>query len=144
MTQTPVEVPAYSDARLAWGEERCYVVRAVERISDLTIESDASPPACVTPADTFPPAAPKGLQSSPLEGAVNLIWDANPEKDVVGYIVLRGPSADSLRPITDGPIQLTTYLDKVPPGERYTYAVKAVDRAGNTSEPSKTVEEAAR
>jgi hypothetical protein len=144
LTQTPVDTAAYSDNRIAWGEERCYVVRAVEKLAGLTIESEPSPSTCKTLVDTFPPAPPKGLQSSPLEGGVNLIWDASTEKDLAGYIVLRGASADALQAITDAPVQVTTYLDKVPPGERFTYAVKAVDKAGNASRLSNTVEEAAR
>jgi len=144
LTRTPVSEPTYADSRITWGEERCYAVRAVEKIGDLTIESDATPAACKTLKDTFPPAAPKGLQSSPLEGAINLIWDPNTEKDIAGYIVLRGTSADSMQPVTDAPLQVTTFLDKVPSGERFTYAVKAVDKAGNAGPPSNTVEEAAR
>ena len=144
LTQTPIAETQYSDARIAWGEERCYLVRTVERVSDLPIESIARPPTCVKLEDTFPPAPPANLQSSPLEGAINLIWDANAEKDLAGYIVLRGPSPDALSPITETPIQMTTFLDRVQPGVRYTYAVRAVDKAGNASAPSRSVEEAAR
>src|SRR5262249_33666194 len=93
LTRTPTAEPTYSDERSAWGEERCYTIRAVETIGDLTIESDAPPPSCVTPVDTFPPAPPANLQSSPGEGSVSLIWDPNSEKDLAGYVVLRGDSA---------------------------------------------------
>jgi hypothetical protein len=144
LTPTPIAGSEYSDDRIVWGEERCYVVRAVETVGDLRIESDAPPPVCKTLRDTFPPAPPANLQSSPLEGAINLIWDANTEKDLAGYVVLRGTTADALEPITDAPIPVTTFLDRVPAGVRYTYAVKAVDKAGNASEPSRAVEEAAR
>ncbi len=129
---------------MTWGEERCYVVRSVEIVADLPIESDAVAPVCATLRDTFAPAPPANLQSSPLEGAINLIWDANTEKDLAGYIVLRGTAPDALAPITDSPLPVTTFLDRVPAGVRYTYAVQAVDRAGNASEPSRSVEEAAR
>src|SRR5262249_12389557 len=144
LTRTPTAEPTYSDERIAWGEERCYTIRAVETIGDLTIESDAPPPSCVTPVDTFPPAPPANLQSSPAEGSVSLIWDPNSEKDLAGYVVLRGDSAATLEPITPEPIQETTFRDQVAVGRRFTYAVKAVDKAGNQSKPSKTVEEAAR
>jgi hypothetical protein len=144
LTRTPVAAPEYSDARVTWGEERCYVVRSVETVGDLPIESDAAAPVCTTLRDTFAPAPPANLQSSPLEGAINLIWDANTEKDLAGYIVLRGTTPDAMTPITESPLQVTTFLDRVPAGVRYTYAVQAVDRAGNASEPSPPVEEAAR
>jgi hypothetical protein len=144
LTKTPVAEPTYSDARIAWGEERCYTIRAVETLGDLTIESDAPEPVCKTLTDTFPPAPPANLQSSPGEGSISLIWDPNSEKDLAGYIVLRGESAATLQPITPEPIQETTFRDQVAVGRRLTYAVKAVDKAGNQSGLSKTVEEAAR
>jgi predicted small lipoprotein YifL len=144
LTRAPIAEPEYSDGRVTWGEERCYVVRSVEIVAGLPIESEAVAPVCATLRDTFAPAPPANLQSSPLEGAINLIWDANTEKDLAGYIVLRGTAPDALSPITDSPLQVTTFLDRVAAGVRYTYAVKAVDRAGNASEPSRTVEEAAR
>ena len=45
-------------SRIVWGEERCYVVRAVERTAALSVESEAAA-RCTTLVDTFPPAAPK-------------------------------------------------------------------------------------
>ncbi len=145
LTTTPLAEPTFLDSRIAWGEQRCYTVRAVESLSDLTIESDAPPPVCDTLKDTFPPAAPARLQSSPQEGAISLIWDANTESDLDGYIVFRGPSADALAPMVTSPIQLTQFRDEnLQPGVRYVYVVKAVDKAGNTSAASNAVEEAAR
>jgi hypothetical protein len=145
LTTTPLAEPTFHDSRITWGEQRCYAARSVETLSDLTIESDAPPPVCKTLHDTFPPAAPARLQSSPQEGAISLIWDANAETDLDGYIVLRGPSADSLKPIVSAPIQLTQFRDEnLEPGVRYVYVVKAVDKAGNSSAASNAVEEAAR
>jgi fibronectin type 3 domain-containing protein len=145
LNTTPVAEPTFSDPRIAWGEKRCYIVRAVETFSDLIIESDAAPATCKTLVDTFPPAPPANLQSSPQEGAVTLIWDPNTEQDLDGYIVLRGASADALEPITAELIHVTQFRDEhLEPGVRFTYAIKAVDKAGNTSAPSNRVEEAAR
>jgi hypothetical protein len=144
LTRTPIATPKYVDNRIVWGEERCYVVRAVQALGDLTVESAAAEPVCKTPTDTFAPAAPVNLQSTPTEGAINLIWDANTEKDLAGYIVLRGSSAATLQPVVTAPIQDTTFRDEVAPGIRFVYAVKAVDRAGNQSSLSTLVEEAAR
>ena len=108
----------------------------------------ASPVTCVTPKDTFPPAAPKSLAAVAGPGAISLIWDANEEADLAGYVVLRGeaPGAE-LRAITSEPIRETTYRDTtVQPGVRYVYAVVAVDRATpqNVSAQSNRVEETAR
>jgi hypothetical protein len=144
LTKSPVEKTTYEDARIAWGEQRCYAVRAIESLNDLTVESDASAPACVTLTDTFPPAAPKNLQAVPSEGVISLIWDANTEQDLAGYLVFRGKSADALLAITESTVAEPTFKDTAPSGATFTYAVKAVDKAGNASALSNRVQETAR
>ena len=145
LTSAPVTAAKYEDTRLDWGAKRCYVVRAAERIAGAVVESDPSTPACETLTDTFPPAAPKALGAIASEGAINLIWEPNTEKDLAGYLVLRGTAGSAtLQPITPMPIQETSFRDGVPPGVTYIYAVKAVDRAGNASDESARVSETAR
>ena len=53
------------------------------------------------------------------------------------------PSVD-LMPVTTGTIAESTFTDTVEAGVRYTYAIQAVDTAGNASALSATVEETAR
>ena len=145
LTASSIAELKYSDTRIAWGETRCYSVRAAEKIGGATIESDSGPPACKTLVDTFPPAAPKRLAAISSEGAIGLIWEPNAEKDLAGYVVLRGDSADgTLQPVTPAPIQETVFRDPVASGVTYTYAVVAVDKAGNTSPPSARATETAR
>jgi hypothetical protein len=145
LTNQPVTEPRYEDKRMDWGATRCYTVRTVETIAGLTIQSEALPPRCETLKDTFPPAAPRDLQAVPGEGRIDLIWESNNEKDLAGYIVLRGLTpADKLEPITPAPIQQSTFTDTVPAGVRYWYAVQAVDKAGNASPLSDRKNEAAR
>ena len=144
LTKSPVAEPTYNDNRIAWGAERCYVVRTVETLGTLSIESDAPPPACATLVNTFPPAAPKELHAVAGEKSINLIWEPNPEKDLAGYIVLRGLAPDALAAVTPKPIEEARYTDVVPPGVRYVYAVQAMDKAGNVGPMSNRVEEAAR
>ena len=145
LTRTPVAEPRYVDARVVWGERRCYTVRTVLTLGASSLESDEPAPGCVTLVDRFPPAAPKGLSAVPSEGAISLIWEPNTESDLRGYIVLRASApGETLQPITSAPIAQTTLKDAVVAGVRYVYAVRAVDEAGNLSEPSERVEEAAR
>jgi fibronectin type 3 domain-containing protein len=76
-----------------------------------------------------------------------LIWEPNTEKDLAGYLVLRGESGGPLSPLTKEPIQETTYRDTtVRPGTTYEYAVVAVDNAPtpNRSDYSNRVTEVAR
>ena len=143
----------YTDRRLAFGEERCYVVRAVHVFGAARLESPSSPPVCITPADTFPPVAPKNLVAVGSEGGVSLIWEANNEADLDGYIILRGAvgaggaAPATLTPIITEPVRDTTYRDTTAkPNVRYVYAVVAVDKTTprNTSPESNRVEESAR
>ena len=148
LNAVPLQVTSFERPGVSFGSEECFVVRSAVVTGNLTIESPASPPACVTPVDTFAPAAPKELVANATEGAINLLWTANTESDFAGYIVLRGEApGETLQAITPTPITDTTYSDKtVTPGVRYVYAVVAVDRATppNTSPQSNRVEETAR
>ncbi|MGH9313335.1 MAG: hypothetical protein ACRD1S_09065, partial [Vicinamibacterales bacterium] len=131
LNAAPLKTPPYTDARLAFGVERCYVVRAVAAIEGGVVEGDSSAPACVTPRDTFAPAAPTGLTVVGGQGVISLIWDANAEPDLAGYLILRGEApGEKLTALTPAPIRETTYRDEsVKPGVRYVYVVVAVDTA---------------
>jgi predicted small lipoprotein YifL len=144
LTTAPLAEPRYDDARMDWEHERCYGIRALESFGDLKIESEMTEPACVTPIDTFPPAAPRGLRAVGTEGAISLIWDANAEADLGGYLVMRGESPESMKPVTRSAVQDTTFRDTVPAGVRFFYAIVAVDKAGNRSKASEAVEETAK
>jgi hypothetical protein len=83
------------------------------------------------------------------EGAINLIWEPNGEPDLGGYVVLRGDApGDTLQPLTTAPITEASYRDAaVIPGQRYVYAVVAMDNrfpVPNLSVESERVEETAR
>ena len=137
LTEQPLAAPPFVDPRIAWGTERCYTVRAVHSIGPLSVESGPAPPVCQRLTDTFAPAAPKGLVAVASEGAINLIWDANADKDLAGYLVLRAPaSTGQFSPVTEEPVHDTTFTDKVQPGVPFVYAIVAVDTNGNRSAPS--------
>jgi hypothetical protein len=145
----PLATLTFDDPRVEFGLERCYEVRTVEAAGTLlTVESDPSPPVCVTAVDTFPPAAPANLAAVGSEGAINLIWDPSSDPDLAGYVVLRGEAGGgTLAAITPAPIKETTYRDAaVTRGTRYVYAVVALDTASpqNVSVESNRVEETAR
>jgi len=145
LTKSPVADPAFTDTRMTWGAERCYVVRTVETIAGVSVESGAAAAPCRKLVDTFPPAAPKELHAVAGEGSINLIWAPSGEKDLAGYIVLRGTASDAtLQPLTPKPIPDARFTDQVRPGVAYTYAVQAVDKAGNVSAMSNRVDETAR
>ena len=147
LTKTPLDVPKFSDTRMVWGQERCYVIVAAQTVGGTTIESDAPPPACKKLVDTFPPAAPKDIRAIASEGTISLIWEPNTEKDLAGYVVLRGVEpAPTLQAVTSEsePMSEPSFKDAVQPGIAYVYAVRAVDKAGNMSPLSARVVETAR
>ena len=142
----PVAEPKFEVSSADFGREQCFQVRSVQVLQNVGIEGAASPPVCVTPRDIFPPAAPQGLNLLVLEGAIELVWDANTEPDFAGYTVLRASApGETLRPLTPVPIRETTFRDtSVASGTHYVYAVVAADRAGNVSPQSAQVEGTAR
>ena len=148
LNDKPLTSPGFSRPGVTFGEEECFAVRTAFVTGNATLESEPSSPVCVTPADTFAPAAPASLTAVGVAGAVNLIWERNAESDLAGYLVLRGEApGDTLLPVTAAPITETTYRDTTAvPGVRYVYAVVAVDNATppNRSAPSNRVEESAR
>lgn len=131
-----------------FGAERCFVVRPVDVIGGAPVAGLASEAGCVTPVDTFPPAPPQRLAAIAGVDVINLIWEPNTEPDLAGYLVLRGAApGDTLQALTPTPIRETTYRDQsVRRGERYVYAVVAVDSATpqNVSGQSNRVEESSR
>jgi fibronectin type 3 domain-containing protein len=148
LTPAASSTTTWRDERFEVGVERCYAVRTVATNGNVAFESALSPPACVKTVDVFPPTAPTKLEAVASEAAISLIWEASPEADVAGYIVLRGEApTNALAPITAAPIKETTYRDTtVKSGVRYVYAVVAVDKATpeNVSPQSSRVEETAR
>ncbi len=148
LNPAPVPDGKFERAGVTFGTEECFTLRAIEKVANVSIESTPSQPVCLTPRDTFAPAAPKGLSIVAGSGTMNLGWDANTEADLAGYVVLRGEApGDTLQPLTPAPITATSYEDKtVKPGVRYAYAIVAVDKATppNRSAPSARLEETAR
>jgi hypothetical protein len=148
LNPAPLSVLTFEDPAMAFGVERCYVLRMVEARPNGRVEGPSSPEVCITPVDTFPPQAPRSLAAVGSEGAVNLIWEPNTERDLGGYIVLRGlAGGGALTALTPTPIKETTYRDaQVTRGQRYVYAIVAVDTVTpqNVSVESNRVEETAR
>lgn len=148
INSSALTAPTFEHTGVAFGQEQCYRVRSIALVDGVSLEGEPSAPHCVTPRDEFPPAAPRGLAAVPTAGQISLIWDANSEKDLAGYLVLRGDAPDGpLTAITPAPIRETSYRDgTVKPGMRYIYAIVAVDTAtpSNTSAQSDRVEETAR
>lgn len=148
LNPAPLETATFAVDGVAFGEERCYVVRSLTTIGGATLESPASTPVCVTPLDTFPPPAPTALEAVGGAGVISLIWESVEAADLAGYLVFRGDEGgETATLLTPSPIRDSSFEDRgVTPGVRYSYIVVAVDSATppNRSAPSNRAEETAR
>jgi hypothetical protein len=145
----PVDGFTFDDPQEVDGRRHCYVVSAVRGTGEKAVEGHRSKEACVTTVDVFPPDAPTGVSPIAVEGAISLVWEANAERDLRGYYVLRGEDgSETLTRITNDVVKETRYTDpNVKSGVRYVYAVTAVDNGSpqaNVSVESERVEVTAR
>jgi hypothetical protein len=134
----------YRDTLFDFGKTYAYIVRSAVLVNGNALESTDSPPAIVSPRDTFPPAPPQNVVAAVLPGAtpgsvlVDLSWSINLETDFAGYRVYRSEQQDTRGTLITPELLLApAYRDtSVEPGRRYWYSVTAVDRAGNESDAS--------
>jgi chitodextrinase len=121
---------AYTDTGLSPGTQYTYTVRALDAAGNTSVDS---PPATITTsvaADTVPPTAPATLTAGNVTtSSVDLTWAAATDNvGVTGYRVVRNGT------VLPGTVTALAYTDTgLSPGTQYTYTVRAVDAAGNTS-----------
>lgn len=148
LTDAPVAGTTTQVAGVTFGRARCFLVRGLDTIDGVDVEGPASAPICATPADTFPPPAPSGLEAVGGASVISLIWEGVDAPDLLGYLVLRGENGgEPTTVLTTAPISASSFEDRtVTPGTRYVYVVVAVDSAtpSNRSGPSNRAEETAR
>ena len=108
-----------------------YTVRAIDAAGNL---SDPSNTASVTVPDSIKPTVPGSLTATAGTGQVVLNWTAATDNaGVTGYRVYRsGTQVGSVNGTT-----LTYTHTGLVPGA-YSYTVRAIDAAGNLSDPSNT------
>ncbi len=91
----------------------------------------------VNPIDFSAPSAPTGLLATANAVSVQLNWDANGERDLAGYTVLRSTSPEGSNEIIARDITTPYFTDSsatqpIP----YRYVVRAVDKSLNHSDHS--------
>ncbi|WP_103867364.1 fibronectin type III domain-containing protein, partial [Aquimarina sp. I32.4] len=92
----------------------------------------------VQPIDSIPPKIPIGLTGViDSTGVTKIKWEANTEKDMLGYRVFRGnKKGEELSQITIDPITQTSFVDTVQVASlnsKIYYSVVAVDQRFNMS-----------
>lgn len=94
-----------------------------------------------TPPDLTTPSAPKGLKvSNHTYSSLTITWEANTDKDVIGYILFRSKSnTNGFENITDI-TNITRYIDTGLDEETmYYYKLKAIDDANLESSFSEVI-----
>jgi hypothetical protein len=131
----------YLDTTVAVGHTYRYVVRAVAKFGEQSVESLDSNAAVIAANDIFPPAAPQNLVAVIIPATndqptyVELSWSISPEADLAGYQLFRSTQPDTQgEPLNGELLSAPTFRDvNVGAGQRYFYYVRAVDQAGNQS-----------
>jgi hypothetical protein len=147
LNTTPMTGTTYTDKNFEFDNSYRYVVRSVSLGTEgAQVESLNSNTVPVSPRDTFPPSAPGNLSAVAAPGRISIFFPANPEPDVAGYFVYRSTDEnlpkDRWTKLNSTPLTRTTFQDdNVESGKRYFYYIKAIDKAGNISEPSDVVSE---
>lgn len=81
-----------------------------------------------------PPAAPTGLAVKGYERHCDLVWNANPEKDILSYTIYRSLDGVNYTPVN---IQRSDFCRAVDfaeqPGQKVFYRISAMDISGNES-----------
>ena len=120
-----------------------YKVTAVDRTGN---ESDASNIVEVKLPDVTPPFPPVFDKVKAEEGIIILMWHESRERDCAGYNLYRKEkqAADDTRIALNKELLSSKVLEykdtfNLVPGMRYSYTLKAVDRDGNISKPSRPI-----
>ena len=92
--------------------------------------------------ETVAPKVPQGLVAMAQSASVLLKWNANADKDLEGYVVLRAEAddADAQWQVIGRQVKDTAFVDNsCATGAKYLYKVKAIDRSCNMSKASDEV-----
>lgn len=131
----PVQGEYYEDGDTGVDGDYEYRVSSVLREH---IESTLSPIVKTNVQDTFPPDVPVNLVAFNASDHVFLTWGVVSDRDLDHYVVFRKALKEEEFKILDASMTENFYRDRqVVKGQMYVYAVAAVDRKGNESDPSR-------
>jgi hypothetical protein len=141
VTPAPVEATTFIDTGLANDTTYRYAVRAVRTEPTGAAWGEPTASVEVTPVDLTPPGPPRDLVAVPSPGLVQLSWRPAPDADVALYAVYRATGDGPLLRIGTVTAPTTVFADRgARAGQRYRYAVTALDRARRPNESPRSNE----
>jgi len=130
-----VSKPEYLDTNAQYGNPYRYFVEAMlgealSRPSEVVL---------VIPEDRFAPETPTAVTAVAGVKTIELSWEPNAEADLQGYRVFRSLGAESAEPISQ--VSGPSFSDpEIVSGRNYSYAISALDQAGNESARSRPIQ----
>lgn len=126
-----VEALEYIDRSVEQGKPYTYTVTATSGAS----ESLPGAAVTVVPQDTFAPAAPVNVTAIAGVSSIEIAWERNTEPDLRSYRVYRDDQ------VIEAEAAVPSFSDRqITSGQKYRYAVTAIDHAGNESGRSAAIE----
>lgn len=137
LNAAPAKGEFYHDGDTGADGEYEYRVAA---LLDERVESAPSASVRLRIEDTFAPDVPANLVAFTAKDHVFLTWEAVPDLDLDHYVVYRRPARDEEMQVLAADVRENFFRDRqAAKGQQYAYAVAAVDRKGNASEPCRPV-----
>ncbi len=147
--RTPIRDTEFLDKVFQFGTNYKYFVRTVSLGNNgEPIESLSSNTIEVLPKDIFPPTPPSALTIAAAPNNLSIFFAVNSERDITGYNIYRSTNPSQKKSdwmlLTPESIKANTFQDTtVESGKTYYYYLTAVDKNGNTSQPSVVISETA-
>lgn len=136
----PTDTPILTDSTVSGGRPYFYRVLAVDSAGNI---SEPSTAITALPVDRTPPQPPTGVTATVRTRRLTMRWAGSPSRDVRGYFVYRGESADRMGRLHSVPLEgALQFADSgfgdsgLAPGRHYLVRVTAVDSAFNESAPA--------
>lgn len=130
-----VTAPFYMDAFIEPGKTYNYKIGVGDASGTIFAYSDEIK---VELIERTKVSVPKNIKANPEGETVNITWDKVPESDLSKYIIYRKKS-DGVGYEKFDESKTNSYIDrKIAEGDKYFYAISAVDNANNETEKSES------
>ncbi|MEJ2190630.1 MAG: hypothetical protein P8Y93_14765 [Acidobacteriota bacterium] len=134
VTPEAIDAGEWRDTEAAQGHSWSYRLRSTQKVEGGgEVVGPPSAPMRVDHPDTYPPAAPQGVICLPEGSRVRVRWQVVPGAEM--YRVSRTVDGKDRTALSIDQRQIE-FVDASPPFGDLSYEIIAVDKAGNTSEPS--------